>query len=1559
MFMNFRGIILLFFLITTRNVVAQIGITNNAPNNDPNHLINNILIGGGVTVSNIQFSGNNQQIGYFSNGNSIGMSSGIVMSSGHAIDADLGGNPSSNNTPNTGIQCNNIPNTICNDLHTVVNSVPPLVGQSFSVSSINDLCVLEFDFIPESDTIIFNYSFGSEEYLNWVNSSYNDVFGFFISGPGITGPYSSPPGFPNGSQNIAIVPNTNPQIPITISSIHPGYNGNYYNSGNTTVSYNGYTDVFTAIAIVQPCQTYHIRLDIADGSDDFLDSGVFLEANSFTTTSVSIDTNAVSIISDTLFVECIDSSLYLEAGISNSNYSVLWNTGDTSTSIFVGPGQYFYTANNGSCSLSSDTVTIFNQTIIQKNISVNQISCFGQVDGSIDLSVTGGTPPYNFFWIDSVSGYNSNNEDLINLSEGNYHCIITDSNLCPTSPISVTIVEPSALEDSSIFNNVSCFGLNDGYISLFLSGGVQPYTVSWSSLSGYTDTGEIISNLYPDVYTATITDANNWGPINEVISIIEPPEITLFGVVNNISCFGLNDGSINLVTNNSNLSYNWIGPNGFVSNIKDISNLEPGSYSVSIIDSIGCLGPSANFIITEPSDIFVSHLINDVSCFGLNDGSINLTITGGVGNYTTIWNSPNGYFNISEDAVSLISGFYNYSIIDANGCSPTVNNSPVLVNQPSEIQASAIVSNETCYGDEDGSIDVTILPNSIYTYDWIGPNSYSSSTLDISNLAAGNYNLVITDSNSCQIQITETVNIGNIILLDTFINHISCNGSSDGNIVILAQNSTSPTFLWSGPNGFTSTNSQIFNLSAGNYSVIVNDSSNCPTQLNISISEPSFLELNAIIINESCEGYLDGEIEVSVFGGTPNYTYIWSNGSNNSINSNLLNGDYILNVIDENNCIISDTFNVSLYLFDTTRLITNVTCFGGSDGSVDLEVNGGNPPFIYNWSNGSSTQDLTNLSSAVYTVNITDSTNCTISRDIIITSPQQLAAVTNISPILCYGDSTGTVNLQINGGIPPYVLDWGITDTNSMWAGFHSYTVTDINNCMYTDSVEILQNDSMEISSSVIDIKCHGDFTGSIEVQISQGTGNPPYNYNWSGPNNFFSNSEDIYNLESGYYILTVTDNNNCTQQLQLFVDQPLQLNQITNINTSNYSGYHIRCQGENSGWIKLNISGGYGPHSYLWDNGNQTDSIFGLYSGVYSVEITDSLGCKENLSVNLYEPNSYVSADVVSTSDYNGYNISCFGNSDGSITVNPSQGISPYTFLWSTNQNVKSISNLYAGYYEVFVYDNNGCLAIDSITLVQPNELFFDLYYFTDTCSRGVGKAEFIATGGVPPYNAVWSNSSTDFSVDNLFEGEYFVEVSDENTCGKIDTFFIENIKGPTADFEAYPYSKRFFDQLNNPFYFVDLTISNMSNVKNWNWSFGDNNYAFDSVVSHSYNESGIYTVNLQIETEYNCIDTTSKKVIVDEYSFYIPNSLIPSSENKENSIFKGYGFGIKKYELKIFSRWGELVFQTNDLDIGWNGTYQNNDNLCPVGIYTYTVYIENIYGEIFEYRDQVKLIR
>ena len=1549
----------LFCFILSLDINAQIGITNNSPNNNPTHLVSNVLVGGGVTISNIQFSGDNQQIGYFSNGNSIGMPSGIVMSSGHAMDADLGGFPGSTNTPSSGIQCTTNPNTVCNDLYTVANSVPVMLGQWFSVSSINDMCVLEFDFIPESDTISFNYSFGSEEYLTYVNTAWNDVFGFFISGPGITGPYSSPTGFPNGSQNIAIVPNSNPPLPITVSSVHPGYNSQYYNSGNTTISYNGYTDVFTAIAVVQPCQTYHIRLAIADGSDDWLDSGVFLEANSFSATSATIDTNSISIVSDTLFVECIDSSLVLEVGLNNPNYSILWNTGQSSLSILVGPGQYFYTATNGNCVLYSDTVAVFNQTSIVEDTIVTQISCFGLTDGIIDLSVVGGSPPYNFFWWDSVSGYTSTSEDISNLPEGDYHCFITDNNGCNGPVMSVSITEPQELLVSSLFSDVSCFGLNDGLIDLSISGGNPVYNVSWTSANGYTSSSSNISNLGTDIYTATITDANGCGPITETVLITEPPDITLFGTSYDNSCFNAGDGSIDLVTTGNNLIFNWTGPSLFTSNQEDISNLIAGTYTVTITDSNSCVGPSASYFVNEPSDIVVTYLTNNVSCFAGSDGSIDLSITGGAGNYNTIWTGVNGYFNISEDIFTLSASDYSYTITDANGCSPSVNNSPITITEPLGVQLSSVVTDETCYGDSDGSIDMTLTGSSSYTFSWVGPNSFSSTDLDISSLEVGTYNLQITDLNNCIFLHSETIDIGNIINIDTFINNISCNGYSDGNIVLVTPNSLTPTFSWTGPNLFSSTSNQLLNLESGNYSVVVNDETNCPTQINLSISDPSTLSFTSILTDESCEGYQDGQIEISVSGGTPNYSYVWSNGNNSSLNSNLLNGEYILNIIDANNCIVTDTFTVDLFLFDTTRNITNVSCYGDSDGSADLEIVGGNPPFTYNWSPPGSTQDLINVLSGVYTVNITDLTNCTIVRDVIITEPQQLAVVTNTTDILCFGDSTGTISSQINGGVSPYIMDWAMIDTNALIADYYIFTVTDNNNCKFSDSVEILQNDSMQISNTITNVSCFGFSDASIELQIAQGTGTPPYNYLWSGPNNYTSTDEDIYNLEFGNYYITVTDANLCSQQLILYVDQPQQLSQTTVISTSNYSGYNVRCKGENSAWAQLTITGGYPPFSFLWDNGSISDSIYNLYAGNYSVVISDSLGCTENVSLNLNEPSTYVSANVNSLTDYNGYNISCFEGIDGAITASAVDGVPPYSYLWNTSETTKSISNLESAYYEVFVYDNNQCLAIDSLTLTEPTELIYQLDFGKDTCSKSIGWAEVIPSGGVPNYSGFWSNSSIGLNVYDLSEGEYYVEVSDANSCIKIDTVNIENLVSPIADFESYPYHKRLLDQKNEPFYFVDLTQTFWTSVKTWNWSLGDNSYAYDSVVSHIYNENGEYTVLLEITTESDCIDTISKKVLVDEYSFFIPNSFIPSSNLSENKIFRGYGIGIENYELKIFSRWGELIFETQNLDEGWNGTYYSSENACPNGVYTYTVFIENIYGEIFEYQGQVKLLR
>jgi|GEM_PF-7000886 len=233
----------------------------------PAEMIFNMLLGEGVLVSNVSTGGSTNQTGLFSDGaDDVPFTDGLVLSTGDA--ATIGGNPQ--NSWQAGV----IGDT---DLLSIANLVPTLIGQAFSVWEVYDVCSVEFDFIPFGDNISFNYSFGSDEYLTFVNSSFNDAFGFFLSGPGISGPYS------NNAENIAYVPGSDPALPITVSSVNDQLNGQFYVHNPQGIAINGMTTSFTAhYEGLTPGETYHIRLVIGDGSDSVLDSVVLLEGGSFT-----------------------------------------------------------------------------------------------------------------------------------------------------------------------------------------------------------------------------------------------------------------------------------------------------------------------------------------------------------------------------------------------------------------------------------------------------------------------------------------------------------------------------------------------------------------------------------------------------------------------------------------------------------------------------------------------------------------------------------------------------------------------------------------------------------------------------------------------------------------------------------------------------------------------------------------------------------------------------------------------------------------------------------------------------------------------------------------------------------------------------------------------------------------------------------------------------------------------------------------------------------------------------------------------------------------------------
>ncbi|PCJ80653.1 MAG: hypothetical protein COA49_07410 [Bacteroidetes bacterium] len=396
--------------------------------------VSEVLIGNGVTATNITYTGSEEQIGYLSGADGLfSVSSGLVLSTDHATHlSDPGCTDSQfcNDCAGAGVDA---------DLLNVANSVPPLIGQGFSVSSVNDLCILEFDFEAGGDSISFNYVFGSDEYLTWVNTQYNDIFAFFLSGPGITGPYSSPSGFPDGAVNIAQVPNSDPQLAITISSVNNVTNTEYYidNPSNSGICINGYTQTFTASALVQCGETYHIKLAIADGSDSALESFVVLEEGSFSSNAIDIiadasiegaevflgDTTVVEGCNDAVFTvirpdDTTQDTIYLNVygtatmgGDFSSVFSiVIMEPGQSTANVALGvindnvnedpewvTVEYEYVNSCGDTILTSATIVILDPDPV--TLFTEPIGCIDDA-GNINLSVNplSGYGPYDYTW---------------------------------------------------------------------------------------------------------------------------------------------------------------------------------------------------------------------------------------------------------------------------------------------------------------------------------------------------------------------------------------------------------------------------------------------------------------------------------------------------------------------------------------------------------------------------------------------------------------------------------------------------------------------------------------------------------------------------------------------------------------------------------------------------------------------------------------------------------------------------------------------------------------------------------------------------------------------------------------------------------------------------------------------------------------------------------------------------------------------------------------------------------------------------------------------------------
>ena len=439
----------------------------------------------------------------------------------------------------------------------------------------------------------------------------------------------------------------------------------------------------------------------------------------------------------------------------------------------------------------------------------------------------------------------------------------------------------------------------------------------------------------------------------------------------------------------------------------------------------------------------------------------------------------------------------------------------------------------------------------------------------------------------------------------------------------LTVNGGNPGYTYSWSNGAVTQN--INTLIGGNYIVTVTDVNGCQSSSAVFLTQPVNLTQTITATafpsgtNISCFGLSDGNINLTIGGGTPGYTYLWNTGATSEDLSGLPFGTYSVVVTDANGCQITSSITLvqppALGQSITATVYqsgTNISCFGLSDGNIDLSIIGGNPGYTYSWSNGSTTQDLTNIPAGTYSVTVTDLNGCSIPSSITLTQPtaltQGITAVTYPSGtnISCFGLNDGSIDLTIGGGNPGYTYVWSngaaTQDLTTLIAGTYSVIVTDVNGCSIPSSITLTQPTALTQGISAFtypsgtNISCFGLNDGSIDLTI--GGGNPGYTYVWSNG----AITQDLTTLIAGTYSVIVTDVNGCSIPSTITLTQPTALTQ--GISAFTYpSGTNISCFGLNDGSINLTIGGGNPGYAYVWSNGAVTQDL-----ASYSLRVTYSV---------------------------------------------------------------------------------------------------------------------------------------------------------------------------------------------------------------------------------------------------------------------------------------------------------------------------------------------------------------
>ncbi len=969
-------------------------------------------------------------------------------------------------------------------------------------------------------------------------------------------------------------------------------------------------------------------------------------------------------------------------------YTYQWDDNasqNTATAINLAAGTYTPTVTDANDCTAEITVDLTEPTAALAATGTSTDALCGQDDGTIDLTVTGGTPPYTYEWSN-----NDTNQDPQNLGPGTYSVVITDANGC-TFTTSVQVSTPSGLEALVSVTDANCNGESNGQVDITVNGGVTPYDYQWSdpTYNGQQDLVDVLAGNY----MLTLTDADGCTVTASAI-VGQPALLTGTATPSQASCGG-SDGSISLVVSGGTTPYGFEWENDVTGETypnQSPNGLPQGNYTGVVTDDNGC-SITLTASVTVPDGPVANISAVNLSCFEDNSGSIEVTVVGGDTPYTYEWNDA--AYNGQEDLSDIPAGIWEVLITDDNSCSTTVM---IEVTQPELLEVSATMTPVICFGENSGTVSAIATGGTgISTFVWdVDPNAAQ----------AGIYNVVATDENGCTAETSVEVTEPAELMATATAIDVDCNGASTGSLLSNVTGGTGPySYAWSG--GLTDANP--IDVPANIYTLIVTDFNGCTIFAQTEVEEPEILNASSTFVESTC-GEANGSINLTVTGGVSPYSYLWSNTDTNEDPQDLVPGNYIVTVTDANDCttVYGQTVTTPSAL-GISGTGADVACYEGSDGSTNITVTGGTPPFSYLWDDpaNQTLEDAVNLTAGTYTVTVTDDNGCTISTSIIISEPPPFEATSlGATSVSCNGGNDGSIVITVSGGTAPYLsYQWDnttqmIPDPDGLSAGSYTLTVTDSQGCTaVSETITIVEPDAMILTTSTVAAACNGSSDGSIELTVMGGT--EPYTYNWNGGTYV---DEDPANIPAGQYTVIVTDAEGCTQTTATTVDQPQAL-EIVIDNVSNYGGYNVTCWNTTDGTAEAIASGGTEPFSYAWSNGMNTGQIDDLAPGTYMVTVTDAEGCTNTNQVSLTAPQEIVATAAAVAAD-------CYGESDGQVIVTSvSGGAAPYMYsIGASLSPVNQFVNLPAGEYDVTVEDVNGCQWTTMVEVTEPEEFVVDL---------------------------------------------------------------------------------------------------------------------------------------------------------------------------------------------------------------------------------------------------------